>query len=97
MTEAEAAMSPEERLANNLCAECSAPLLGIDVKHHSMQHWPEFIKPDGRNAEAIRRQALMTDYITNPPQRAIEKPSSSIPSKPLDRPGGSTTAPPSKL
>jgi len=70
MDDATAAMTPDERLAQGLCCECGLELADIDIKHHSMQHWPEFIRPNGQNNEAIRRQGLLTDYATSHPPAA---------------------------
>jgi len=67
MDPAAAGMTPEERLAAGLCCECGAPLAGLDVTHHSRTHWSEYIRPDGLNAEAIRRQGLMAAYVPPPP------------------------------
>lgn len=81
MTDEAAAMTPEERLSHDLCCECGTALTGIDAAHHSAQHWPQFIRPDGLNAEAIRRQGLMADYAQAHPapahRQAGSKPSSS--------------------
>jgi|SRR5215469_65323 len=70
MDEATAALTPEDRLAQDLCAECGLPLTGLDVPHHMMTHWPQFIRPDGLNAEAIRRQGLMQTYADSHPVAA---------------------------
>ena len=99
MTEDQAAMTPEDRLAQNLCAECCADLTAIDVPHHMMQHWPQFIRPDGLNAEAIRRQGLMQQYADAHPtgakaqKREAEHPQTGSRSESKS----STPPPPSKL
>jgi hypothetical protein len=67
MDDATAAMTPDQRLAKDLCCECGIPLAGLDVPHHSANHWVQFIRPDGTNAEAIRRQALLADYAAAHP------------------------------
>lgn len=67
MTDDVAAMTPDERLQHDLCCECGMALTGIDTLHHSMQHWPQYIRPDGTNVEAQRRQQLMADYATAHP------------------------------
>lgn len=65
MTEAQIAMTPEERLTANLCAECCADLTILDANHHASTHWPVILIPNGYNTEAIRRQTLMADYAEN--------------------------------
>lgn len=62
MTEEQAAMTPDERIAQDLCAECAHPLKEIDATNHTAQHWPPFMQPAGVNQEAIRRQGLMNQY-----------------------------------
>jgi hypothetical protein len=63
MDETTAALTPEERLAKGLCAECGMDLTGQNPQSHAAVHWPLYIFPDGRNQEAIRRQKLMADYV----------------------------------
>jgi len=62
MTDAEAAMTPDERIAQGLCPECAAPLAKLAPATHGLTHWPTAIFPDGRNQEAIRRQGLLNSY-----------------------------------
>lgn len=81
MDDATAALTPEERLAKDLCCECGIPLTGLDVPHHSMQHWTQYIRPDGQNAEAIRRQTLLADYATAHPSKAAPHSGAGAPSK----------------
>lgn len=73
-----AVLTPEERLSQGLCCECGEPLGELDVTHHSLQHWVQWIRPDGTNAEAIRRQGLMSDYAAAHPPAARK----ATPSKP---------------
>lgn len=75
-------MTPEERLAADLCAECGTPLSAIDTTHHSLQHWPQFLRPDGTNAEALRRQQLMADYASSHKAAEAHRSTTTPPPKP---------------
>jgi len=71
MTEAEAALTPDERIAQGLCPECAMDVSNQAPATHALTHWPTAIFPDGRNQEAIRRQGLLVNY----------KPTSSTPAR----------------
>jgi hypothetical protein len=73
MDDATAAMTPEERIAAGLCAECGRDMKGLNPPSHAGEHWPPTIVPDGRNQEAIKRQKLMRE-MTPIPATAVHKP-----------------------
>ncbi len=62
MDEATSAMTPAQRMTKGLCPECGVSLTGLGVLAHRATHWPDFIKPDGQNDEAIARHRMMTEF-----------------------------------
>jgi hypothetical protein len=64
-----AAMTPEERLAAGLCCECGQDMAGINPPSHAGEHWPEYLRDDGRNGEALKRQKMLREMPAVAPVR----------------------------
>lgn len=51
-------LSPDEAIAEGLCAECAAALSSLNAEEHILMHWAR-----GMSAEARRRAELIREKV----------------------------------
>lgn len=48
-----------------VCPECGVPLDGIDLRAHSLTHWPEYLDPARSSKKArVRQERLSMGGVT---------------------------------
>lgn len=67
-------ISPDDAMAKGLCPECAVDLRTVNPIAHRRRHWRALPTNDAKGKEALRRMAMLDDFIIENKVRTSNQP-----------------------